>query len=397
MSIRAWQISKMREVGVLLSSLLDEPERFMHHIRRFTAALIMEITYGYTVTSADDKYVALITEAMNGVTESGSTGATLVDFFPVLKYIPSWLPGAGFKRNALAVRRLVEAACDGPYEWTKRQVESGTAKPSILSYLIEESMQKGTLPRDKIDIRGVGGAVFGAGTDTVCIIVPRPSAYANSLTHCFKTSSVLLTFFLAMTLHPHVLPKAQEEIDRVVGSNRLPEFTDRETLPYVECVVNELYRWNTVAPLGIPHCVTEHDEYLGYHIPKGTMVVPNIWSMSQNERIYPDPQRFCPERFVGMSEKDMEVADPRNYVFGFGRRICPGRQFADTSIWIVVACMIATLNIRKARDSSGKEITPSAYFVSGITRHPNPFMCIIEPRSEKARALIIQYKAAFDG
>ena len=87
----------------------------------------------------------------------------------------------------------------------------------------------------------------------------------------------MTTFFLAMVLHPQVQLKAREEIDRVVGDNRLPTVRDRENLPYIEAVLKEVFRFHPIAPMGLPHLVTEDDFYEGYLIPKGAIIVPNIW------------------------------------------------------------------------------------------------------------------------
>jgi cytochrome P450 len=80
-----------------------------------------------------------------------------------------------------------------------------------------------------------------------------------------------------MALFPDVQRKAQEEIDRVVGTHRLPSFGDRENLPYLDAIVQEVLRWHPVAPMGIPHMTTEDDIYEGYLIPKGALLLPNIW------------------------------------------------------------------------------------------------------------------------
>lgn len=93
----------------------------------------------------------------------------------------------------------------------------------------------------------------------------------------FQTVSALSCFFLAMTLYPDVQRKAQEELDRVLGPNRLPTFEDRDNLPYIEALVKETLRWHPVAPTGIPHLCTEDDLYNGYLIPKGALILPNIW------------------------------------------------------------------------------------------------------------------------
>jgi hypothetical protein len=97
-----------------------------------------------------------------------------------------------------------------------------------------------------------------------------------------------------MVLHPDVQRKAQEEIDRVVGNDRLPTFSDRELLPYVDALTKEVMRWHVVAPIGqiiqfsaphtsassnlaIPHCSSRDDIYKGYFIPKGSTIIVNVW------------------------------------------------------------------------------------------------------------------------
>lgn len=87
----------------------------------------------------------------------------------------------------------------------------------------------------------------------------------------------MTTFFLAMLLHPEVQQKAREEIDRVVGEGRLPNVKDRDNLPYIEAVLRESFRFHPIAPMGLPHEVTEDDVYQGYLIPKGAIIMPNIW------------------------------------------------------------------------------------------------------------------------
>ena len=80
-----------------------------------------------------------------------------------------------------------------------------------------------------------------------------------------------------MALHPKVQRKAQEEIERVLGPNCLPKMSDRSRLPYVNAVVKEVLRWHPVAPMAIPHLSDEDDAYGKYFIPKGSVILPNIW------------------------------------------------------------------------------------------------------------------------
>lgn len=77
-----------------------------------------------------------------------------------------------------------------------------------------------------------------------------------------------------MTLFPEVQKKAQAELDRVVGPDRLPEYTDIDHMPYIQATLMEALRWMPVLPLSVPLAATDDDEYKGYHIPKGSMIIP---------------------------------------------------------------------------------------------------------------------------
>ena len=90
--------------------------------------------------------------------------------------------------------------------------------------------------------------------------------------------------------------------------------------------------------------------------------------MTQDSAYYPEPQKFRPERWLEMERHVASFADPRKIVFGFGRRVCPGREFAEASIWIAAAGIISMFDIAKAKDQWGTEITPSADYVSGFVR-----------------------------
>ncbi|KAF8576950.1 cytochrome P450, partial [Ramaria rubella] len=153
-----------------------------------------------------------------------------------------------------------------------------------------------------------------------------------------------------MLLYPETQRKAQTELDSVIDG-RLPEFSDRKNLPYINALCQEVLRWNPVVPLGIAHRVSEDDAFGTYFIPRGSIVVGNAWAMLQDERTYgPEIEKFKPERFL-----DPTVQYPLP-AFGFGRRICPGRHFADNTIFIAIASTLKSFQITPARDSTGKEI-----------------------------------------
>jgi cytochrome P450 len=91
------------------------------------------------------------------------------------------------------------------------------------------------------------------------------------------TSGTLVGFIQAMLMFPEAQKAAQEEIDRVVGSDRLPEMDDAPNCPYVRACVKEAIRWMPTIILGSPHAVIQEDHYMGYRIPKGASVTNNNW------------------------------------------------------------------------------------------------------------------------
>ena len=84
-------------------------------------------------------------------------------------------------------------------------------------------------------------------------------------------------FILTMALHPHVQKRAQQEIDLVVGTDRMPTFEDRPSMPYIEALLREVLRWRPVFPVGLVHSTMTDDMYKGVFIPKGAYVLPNVW------------------------------------------------------------------------------------------------------------------------
>jgi len=192
---------------------------------------------------------------------------------------------------------------------------------------------------------------------------------------------------LSMVLNPDVQAKGQEEIDHIVGTDRLPTFEDRLSLPYVEAIYREVMRLHPPAPLGVEHSSIEDDFYLGYHIPKGCSVIPNIWAMNRDPDVYPRPDDFLPERFLDSPGPFTSINDILAY--GFGRRVCIGRYMADNTVWLTIACVLATLNLRKPKDKQGNDISISEDYTSGFFRHPKPFQCSITPRTPYAEKFII--------
>jgi hypothetical protein len=201
-----------------------------------------------------------------------------------VRHIPAWFPGAYFQRFAIKTDALQQEMRDGPIEITKAQLVSPTSRPdpitnseriqaagtapvSIVARMLEND------PSDQQIIKDMSATVYLAGSDT--------------------TVAAVTSFFLAALVYPEFQKRAQEELDRVVGRDRLPEFSDKADLPYLDAVMRECLRWLPVLPLGqlrfgttqtlaksyigAPHSTTEDMEFRGYFIPKGTVTLPFQW------------------------------------------------------------------------------------------------------------------------
>ena len=279
-----------------------------------------------------------------------------------MRHVPDWFPGAGFKRTAVRWKKCVQQIASLPYEWVKKGVAEGTAKPSYVQALLEKGVENMT-EEEQFVAKWSAASLYTGGADT--------------------TVSSICCFYLAMALFPEVQKKAQAEIDRVVGTDRLPTFSDRDDLPYVDAVVKEVLRWHPVAPMGLPHVTAEDDIYEGYYIPKGAMLMPNIYGFMHDPAVFKDPYTFNPDRFLGPNPEP----DTHTLAFGFGRRICPGRELADSSVFLSIATSLAAFNISKPLEN-GVEVEPVVKFKPGVISHPEPFKVTIRPRSEKAAALV---------
>ncbi|KZT01777.1 cytochrome P450 [Laetiporus sulphureus 93-53] len=352
-SFRALQV---KETHTLLRGLAASPQDFMYHIRRNAGAVMLKYTYGWTVKSNDDPLLKILEDSIELQTVVTKPGRWLVDTFPILRFVPAWLPFANFKRMAAEYRREFSRVDDIPHEWAKQQIDMGIHVDSFASRHLRTASGMTVDAEEEDIIKWCSVALFAGGSDTVV--------------------GVVKAFILAMSLYPQYQKRAQLEIAEVIGSQKLPTFDDQPRLPYVMAIFKEVLRWAPVAPLGLPHSVTQDDIYEDYLIPKGTTVIANIWGISHDPDNYPEPSVFNPERFLPHDGGDSGL-DPRKFVFGFGRRVCPGSHFAEVSVFLVISNILAMFNIDKAVDEKGEVIDPSVEFTSAVTSHVKPFDCRI--------------------
>ncbi|OCH91968.1 cytochrome P450 [Obba rivulosa] len=344
----------------LARDLLKTREDFHALIRLAAGRTVLAVTYGIWPDTAEDEFIILAEEVNRVCQKAAIPGAYLCDILPILKYAPPWVP---FRRIAAYGRQLVEEVLNRPFEHVKQELKAGIAPPSMVQRLLTDPPENITNLDESL--KGAAGSMYGAGAET--------------------TYSAVLTFVLAMALNPDKQRLAQVEIDRVVGTDRLPTIKDMPDLPYINAVIKEVMRWHPSVPLGVAHRSSEDDVYGGYFIPKSTVILPNVWfviAFEPNEKY--DPQAFLPERFLDASHP---TVDPSLWAFGFGRRICPGRFLAENSLFIFIATLLSAFDICPPEKGDMK-VQFKEFLISIL----EPFECRITPRSE-TKAHLVEIRA----
>ncbi|KAG6854560.1 hypothetical protein C0991_004896 [Blastosporella zonata] len=212
------------ETRYFLARILDDPARLISHIRLTAGAISLHISHGYTIeTEEEDPLVKLVETASKEFFLATMPGAWLVDVFPIMEYLPEWLP---FKRAAALYRSHNLESAERPHTFVKGRMRSGAELPSFTSHMMNAGPDEST----EHAIKFAATAIYGGGSD--------PAVAALS------------TFILLMIIHPDVQKRAREELDAVVGTKRLPNFDDRPLLPYVEALLKEVLRWHTTGRIG---------------------------------------------------------------------------------------------------------------------------------------------------
>jgi cytochrome P450 len=218
------------------------------------------------------------------------------------------------------------------------------------------------------------------------------------------TSSALNTAIKYLAKFREAQQEAHEELSRVIGDNRLPNFSDEESLPFIRATVKEVLRIRPVTNIGTPHYTTADVVYKDYVIPKNTIVSICQYAIHFDPKKWSSPDVFDPRRYLNHPLKAgayAAAADPSerdHFDFGAGRRICPGMHLAENSLFITLASILWLFEIQSPVDQNGIEqqvdISDAAY-EEGVNTLPKPFKIRFVPRNEKrTRVLQSTYEAA---
>ncbi|KAH6695143.1 cytochrome P450 [Plectosphaerella plurivora] len=347
----------------LLEGLLDTPNDLLAHIRRFTYSLSTQMIFGYRCVDNKDPNLLQLFESFEKWGElSGSSSAQIADLFPILQKLPALMtPNVRYAKKLFEVERKNYVR-----HWmkSKEALDSGKGLPCFCNDIYRVQSKEGFSD----DAAGyISGSLLEAGSDT--------------------TASTLYGFIQAILVWPEVQRKIQEEIDRVVGPDRLPNMDDYDDLPYVRSCIKESLRWMPTVVLGVPHAAIKEDNYMGFTIPQGATVVNNVWAIHMDPERSPNPRVFNPDRFKGddTSLYQSAVGDTKkrdNFVFGAGRRQCQGIHIAERSLFLGISRLMWAFTFTPPIDASGN---PTQYdiedLVGGITIQPAEYPVDIKARS----------------
>ncbi|KAG1771066.1 cytochrome P450 [Suillus placidus] len=346
-----------RHANELVINLLDATSDLLQqHTHIYTASLIVAVTYGHLAHGHEDSFLTRAHELLEIAKYIVSPErAAMFTAFPFLEKLPFWCFGGAFALMGRS-RELCQQLLNEPFDEVKAQMANGTASHSLVADFLSQAHDDA----EEDTMKSVALMGYVAGIET--------------------TASILQTFLLAMVLYPDVQAQARAEIDQAVRHDKMPCLDDRALLPYLDAILREVLRWYPVGPLGVPHATLNDDVYDGHLIPKGAIVMVNQWALSRDEDVFPDASRFDPSRHLTV---DGKLKDPfvNHFAFGHGRRICPGRWFAENSLWTAAAAILAVLRIDHAKDSNGDRIEVKPEFSTGMVIHPEPFHCSIESRN----------------
>ncbi|KAK7570068.1 cytochrome P450 [Phyllosticta citricarpa] len=391
----------------MLVDLLDKPANFLEHIRRYTASVTTSIVFGWRVPKSNDSRLTRFYAGLDAYVHLvQSLSAGLLDFYPVLRRLPSILFPA--VRSAKALHAKEKALYRSHWLTAKAQAAAGTLPPCFCAAL---SSTQASLGLSDDFAAYIAGTLLEAGADT--------------------TGNTLMAFVMAMLLHPAAQRRAQAELDAVVGeeADRLPTMDDADRCPYTRACVKEALRWFPTAILGaMPHAASRADSYNGMLIPKRAAVVLNVWALNMDAARYTtaaaavpnsttaaptsssssqadldpttttttaiDPSLFAPERYLARREwADASVAelathadgDARDaWVFGAGRRLCPGVHVAERSLFLGMARMLWAFDVvapgagggvdgGEEKEGARRRLPDPRKMVNGLVVMPEPF------------------------
>ncbi|OJA08606.1 hypothetical protein AZE42_07139 [Rhizopogon vesiculosus] len=365
---QAYQAMQSENARIFVSDILDDPKNHQNHAKRFVASIILRVTYGKSSpTAIDDPEVVRIHKVMAHIQIAMRPGAFLVDRVPLLRYLPGYakqltkwhLEELGLYRQQLGR--------------VKSEIEHNKAGSSFIKTLLENT-ENHRLSTDEMAY--LGGSLFGAGSETAS-----------------NTSIGLTNIIMAAACYPLAQAKVHEELDRVIGSDRVPMFEDASSLPQLHAFLWEALRWRPVIPdfpilqlkilFGMDITFPRAQQSMGV-IGKVLLydtrhlVYCFFRAISRDPIAFPDPESFDPQRWLDSEGRLRDDMNMKLFTYGFGRRICPGMHLANNSLYISLAFLLWSFRIAQRPDA----LIDTHAFGDTLMSHAAPFEVDFIPQTD---------------
>uniref|UniRef100_A0A0W0EWR5 Putative cytochrome P450 n=1 Tax=Moniliophthora roreri TaxID=221103 RepID=A0A0W0EWR5_MONRR len=366
-----------RESFVLVKTLYEDskggllPVNPQRHAGRCLLNNMLAITFGIRTDALSDPMVSEVLRISREFMNCTGPVSNLVDFVPFLQRIPTPMQKRGARLREDTIKLY-----GGMIKDMERRLQAGEDVPDCLAKKLLEIRAEEEL--NFLDITMLTVAFMIAGVET--------------------PAGLIQWFAAHISRHPEIQKKAHEELDRVVGRDRLPTHHDQAQLHFCRAIIKEVQRqvstflkYHNPFWLGTPHAVTEDFTYRGYSIPKDTVVICNTYSLHFNEQRYPDPYAFNPDRYVDdmlNSAESANLSDPYkrdHWMFGVGRRICIGMLLADRELFLAMSRMLWAFNMAEIPE---EPIDLKEY--DGLSgRSPVPYRISLQPRHEGVAQVLV--------
>ncbi|NXN25216.1 CP1B1 protein, partial [Nycticryphes semicollaris] len=316
------------------------------------ANVLCALCFGRRYSHSDGEFTALLdrNDRFGQTVGAGS----VVDVLPWLLRFPN--PVRSVFRDFQALNRELHG-----FVCAKVAQHRQTFNPRALrdvSDVMIAAVEHGDSPPEGLGPEDVDGAmtdIFGAGQDT--------------------TSTALSWLLLLLLKHPRLQRDLQAELDQVVGRSRLPTAEDRPHLPLLEAFIYETLRYSSFVPITIPHATTDEVELEGFHIPKGTVVFINQWSVNHDSSKWPEPQRFDPTRFLDAQWRLDRDRAGSVMIFSAGQRRCIGDQLSKLQLFLFTATLLHQCSFHANPE---EHLTMDC--VHGLSLKPQPFTLSVRQR-----------------
>ena len=339
-------VEQMGEIGAS-GDLVSPPDM----TARSNATLMFRSLFGQPEDATDeflqqrDRLLEYISWIFNS-----ATATNLADYIPWLRFLPNSALKEATRQAEIGgaiIRALVEAARNRP----KIDLSSPTCLVEVMLAREEAGEITEAMTCD------LSMDMLIAGTDT--------------------SAQTVNWFLLLLANRPGIQSRVHEELDRVIGRDSLPTVDDRTRLPYVFACLAESMRYRTIGPLALPHKASKDTEIGGYRVPGGTQVLGNIYSIHHDPRYWDSPNEFIPERFLPREDGSMSpsLTSQAYMPFGTGHRRCPGRRFAETTVWMHITRMLHRLRFETPY---GELLTEDEMF--GLATSPKPYTLKVSRR-----------------